>query len=59
MNLENPCEKCILKMMCIVCCDNLNDYFTKQLDYVVDKHESQKFLKYLDLLKSIEKKEVP
>lgn len=37
----------------------LRQYFTKQLDYVVDKHESQKFLKYLDLLKSIEKKEVP
>ena len=37
----------------------LRQYFTKQLDYVVDKHESQKFLKYLDILKSIEKKEVP
>lgn len=32
-------------------------YFIKQADYIIDKQESKKILKYLDLLKSIEKNE--
>jgi len=35
----------------------LRQYFIKQADFIIDKQESQKILKYLDLLKSIEKNE--
>ncbi len=36
----------------------LRQYFIKQADFIIDKQESQKLIKYLDLLKSIEKNEV-
>ena len=36
----------------------LRQYFIKQTDFIIDKQESQKLIKYLDLLKLIEKNEV-
>ncbi|GAG85899.1 unnamed protein product, partial [marine sediment metagenome] len=36
----------------------IRQYFIKQTDFIIDKQESQKILKYLDLLKLIEKNEV-
>ena len=36
----------------------LNQYFTKQLDYCIGKADTTKIVKYLDILKAIEKKKL-